>query len=109
MPRGRQTALTIYLTVDERETLTQWQRSTTIRAGDAKRGRILLLLAEGLSVVQVATMVGSTRRFVYKWATRFQQHGIDGLADKPGRGRRPGLTTPAKGQQASSRQKGANP
>jgi hypothetical protein len=66
MPRGRKTALTIHLTPDECETLTRWQWSTTIHAGYAKRGRILLLLAEGLPVVQVATMVGISRRFVYK-------------------------------------------
>src|SRR5438552_1722095 len=90
MPRGRKTAPTIHLTPDDRETLTRWQRSTTIRAGYANRGRMLLLLADGLPVVQVATMVGITRRFVYKWARRFVQHGIEGLADKRGRGRRPG-------------------
>src|SRR5712691_4171315 len=90
MPRGRKTSLMIRLTADERETLTRWQRSTTIRAGYANRGRMLLLLADGLSVLQVATMVGITRRFVYKWAQRFLQHGIEGLTDKPGRGRRRG-------------------
>ena len=87
MPRGRKTTLTIHLTPDERQTLTRWQRSTTIRAGCSNRGRILLLLADGLSVVQVATRVGITRRFVYKWVQRFLQHGIEGLADKPGRGK----------------------
>src|SRR2546427_296692 len=90
MPRGRKTVLSITLTPDEREMLLAWQRSTTIPAGHARRGRILLLLADGLSVVQVATMVGITRRFVYKWAQRFLQHGIEGLTDKPGRGRRRG-------------------
>src|SRR5262249_34587210 len=70
-PRGRKTAITIPLTPDERATLTRWQRSTTIRAGDAKRGRLILLLAEGFPIVHVATMVGITRRFVYKWARRF--------------------------------------
>src|SRR5262249_50630802 len=89
-PRGRKTALTITLTPGERETLTRWQRSTKIRAAYAKRGRLILLLAEGLSVVQVATMVGSTRLFVYMWARRFQEHGIEGLSDKPGRGKRQG-------------------
>src|SRR5262249_12098353 len=69
-PRGRKTALTLHLTPDDRETLTRWQHSTTIRAGEAKRSRLILLLAEGLPVVQVATMVGITRRFVYKWARR---------------------------------------
>ena len=88
MPRGRKTTLTIHLTPDERETFTRWQRSTTIRAGYANRGRMLLLLADGLSVVQVATRVGITRRFVYKWAKRFLRDGLEGLADKPGRGGR---------------------
>ena len=108
MLRGRHTALTITLMPDDRPTLRAWQRSTTIPVGRARRGQILLLLAEGLTVVQVATRVGITRRFVYKWARRFLQHGIEGLADTRGRGRRPRLTTPAKDQQASSRQQGAN-
>ncbi len=42
MARGRKTALTIHLTADERQTLMAWQRSTTIPAGYAKRGRIIL-------------------------------------------------------------------
>jgi hypothetical protein len=28
---------------------------------------------------------------VYKWAKRFLQYGVEGLADKPGRGHRPVL------------------
>src|SRR5262249_5252886 len=40
-PRGRKTALTISLTPEERATLTRWQRSTTIPAGYAKRGRLI--------------------------------------------------------------------
>jgi hypothetical protein len=28
---------------------------------------------------------------VYKWAKRFLQYGVEGLADKPGRGHRPML------------------
>jgi DNA invertase Pin-like site-specific DNA recombinase len=86
MPRGRKTTLTISLTEEEQQTLQSWQRSTTIRAGRAKRGRIILLLADGRSVTQTADIVGISRRFVYKWAKRFLQDGLEGLADKPGRG-----------------------
>jgi len=86
MPSGRHTSLTITLTAEQRQTLRAWQRSTTIPAGRARRGRLILLLADGLPVVQVATRVGITRRFVYKWVQRFLQHGIEGLVDKPGRG-----------------------
>ena len=87
MSRGRKTTLTIQLTPDERRTLTAWQRSTTIRAGRARRGRIILQLADGVSITQIATTVGISRRFVYKWVGRFLDHGLSGLTDKPGRGR----------------------
>ena len=88
MARGRHTSLTISLTAEERWTLTAWQRSTTIRAGRAKRGRILLLLADGVPISHISRMVGISRRFVYKWVKRFLQDGLDGLADKRGRGHR---------------------
>jgi len=58
-----------------------------IPAGRARRGRILLLLADGMTIVQIADTVGISRRFVYKWVQRFLQHGIEGLRDKPGRGK----------------------
>jgi hypothetical protein len=86
MARGRTTSLTICLTPSERQTLRAWQRAPTMAAGRARRGRILLLLAERMPIAQIAATVGISRRFVYKWAQRFQQAGLAGLADKPGRG-----------------------
>lgn len=86
MAQGRHTALTIVLTAHERRTLTAWQCSPTIPAERARRGRIILLLADGVPIVHIATTVGISRRFVYKWAKRFLEHGTAGLADKPGRG-----------------------
>ena len=83
MPQGRKTALVIRLTDEERQTLMAWQRSQTIRVGYARRGRIILLLAEGKSITETATMAGSTRRFVYKWVRRFLHYGVEGLAGKP--------------------------
>ena len=95
MARGRKTALTMHLTVDQRQTLLAWQRSTTIPAGRARRGRIILLLADGVPISYIATTVGLSRRFVYKWVRRFLAEGVAGLADKPGRGRPPVLRQPA--------------
>ena len=46
MARGRKTSLTIRLTPAQRQTLLEWQRSTTIPAGRARRGRIILLMAD---------------------------------------------------------------
>jgi hypothetical protein len=86
--RGRKTSLTLTLTPEERQTLLAWQRSTTISAGRAKRGRIILLLAEGMSISRTADTVEIGRRFVYKWAKRFLHARVAGLADLPGRGTR---------------------
>jgi hypothetical protein len=89
MARGRPTALTIQLTPAERRTLLAWQRATaTISAGRARRGRIILLVADGVPITHVAATVGINRRFVYKWVRRFLAQGVQGLADKPGRGHR---------------------
>ena len=87
MARGRKTALRVSLTADEYQTLRAWQRSTTIRAGYARRGRIILQLADGVPISHIAETVGINRRFVYKWVKRFLQDGLAGLADKRGRGR----------------------
>ena len=88
MARGRTTSLTIRLTPAQRQTLLAWQRATTISAGRARRGRIILLMADGVPITDVAATVGISRRFVYKWAQRFLEKGLEGLADKPGRGYR---------------------
>jgi helix-turn-helix protein/NUMOD3 motif-containing protein len=96
LARGRKTALTLHLTPAERQTLHAWQRATTIPAGLARRGRIILLLADGMTITAITKTVGISRRFVYKWVQRFLEQGVEGLADKPGRGgRRLGLRPPA--------------
>ncbi len=58
MARGRKTSLTISLTVEEPQTLMAWQRSTTIRAGRAKRGRVILLIADRVPLSHIATISG---------------------------------------------------
>ena len=86
MARGRKTSFTIRLTPTQRQTLLAWQRSTTISAGLARRGRIILLLADGVTITDIAAAVGMSRRHIYKWAQRFLEQGVEGLADKSGRG-----------------------
>lgn len=86
MPRGRPTRLTVALTPAERATLHAWLRSTTIPVGRARRGRIILLVAQGLPISQVAQTVGMARHHVYKWIARFQAQGIAGLLDQPRHG-----------------------
>ena len=89
MARGRKTSLSIQLTPAQRQMLLVWQRSTTtIAAGHARRGRMLLLVADRVSITDVAATVGISRRHVYKWVQRFLEKGVEGLADQPGRGSR---------------------
>jgi hypothetical protein len=90
MPRGRKTTLTVRITSADRQTLLAWQRSPTLPAGLVRRGRIILLVSEGKVISEIARTVGSTRRLIYKWVQRFQAQGLEGLANKQGRGHRPG-------------------
>jgi hypothetical protein len=89
MARGRKSSLIVTLTGEERIQLEHMVRSTTIRAGHARRARIVLLRAEGQSFSEIVRRVGVQRRVVYQWVRRFQQKGPRGLGDKPGRGRTP--------------------
>jgi len=79
MPRGRKTSFTIHLTPAQRQTLLAWQRATIIPAALARRGRIILLLADGMTITDIAASVGMSRRHTYKWVRRFVQHGMEGL------------------------------
>src|ERR687885_622575 len=90
MARGRKTSLTIRLTPAERQTLLAWQRATPLSAGLARRARIILLLADGMTITDIAATVGMSRRHTYKWIQRFVQEGPEGLRDRPTGPRRRG-------------------
>jgi hypothetical protein len=92
MARGRKSALRIVLAPEERQTLERWQRSTTMAAGLARRGKRILLLAAGSSQSAVAHAVGVQRTVVRHWAKRVLAQRVDGLADAPGRGAKGGFS-----------------
>jgi transposase len=89
MARGRKSPLVITLSYEERKELEKWQRSTTVDAGLARRGRIILLLSQGMSLSDIARRVGIQRCVVRKWVKRFLRKRVKGLYDKPGRGAKP--------------------
>ena len=99
MARGRQTSFTISLTAKERQTLLAWQYSTAIPAGQARRGRIIVLVADRVPLSHIAATVGMSRRFVYKWVQRFLHAGLEGLADQRDRGKRRMPSPPALREQ----------
>jgi transposase len=44
---------------------------------------MVLLLDDGMTITAIATTVGMSRRFVYKWIQRFMEEGLEGLQDRP--------------------------
>lgn len=56
----------------------------------ARRARIVLAAADGAAVREIARREGVDRNTVRLWLRRFATEGTAGLADRPGRGRKPG-------------------
>jgi transposase len=51
------------------------------------RLRIVILALVGRTAPEIALALGVGRRTVQSWVARYNDEGIDGLADRPGRGR----------------------
>lgn len=79
--------LPLVLRPGDRERLSSWVRSTSIRAGLAQRARIVLLAAEGLSNTAIAERVGVSRPTVTLWRNRYELAGMGGLVDEARSGR----------------------
>jgi Helix-turn-helix domain len=79
----------LHLTAEQRAELSHWQRATTVLAGLARRGRLLLLLDQGETLRDAARIAGMTVRNARKWVRRFLAKGVAGLRDQPRPGRRP--------------------
>ena len=87
--RGRKMSFRVKLSAEERAELDRWQRTTTMPAGLVRRGRAILLLADGFALKDVTERCGLTARIVRKWAHRFIEDRFKGLADRPRPGRKP--------------------
>jgi Winged helix-turn helix len=87
--RGRKSQLVVILTPEERHLLQYRLRCTTTPLGLARRCQAILAVADGLSLVGAARQVGLTEKHVRKWVQRFLARRLEGLNDRPGRGRKP--------------------
>ena len=99
--RGRKPSFVVQLPPAHQEELERWLRSTNLKQGLARRARLLLLLHQGATFKAAAQTAGLTVRNARKWANRYRAQGLPGLADKAGRGRKPGFSPrggPAPGQ-----------
>ena len=83
----------IVLSESEQEALERRARSRTIRAEDARRARVILLLAEGLSWSEVCERLDCSRGFVARWRRRFMSERLAGMYSRH-RGPSPTLVTP---------------
>ncbi|HUY58033.1 MAG TPA: IS630 family transposase, partial [Candidatus Micrarchaeaceae archaeon] len=71
----------------ERELLTTWSKSQVLPQRQVMRAKICLLAAAGTPNLEIARRLGCSLPTVGKWRQRFQEAGMDGLGDQPGRGR----------------------
>ena len=71
----------------DREVLTSWTRSPSIRAGLAQRARVVLLAADGVGTSGVVRRVGLSKPAVIGWKHRYVAEGVVGLADRAKSGR----------------------
>ena len=70
------------------EAVKKLARDNMIENRIALRMRILLLRSDGKSQIETGTILQVHRNTVRAWENRYKKEGIDGLYDKPGRGRR---------------------
>ena len=87
--RGRKSPYVVALTEEEQNELRRWVRTTSMPSGLARRARAILLVSEGKNIAETGRIVGVGRRIVRLWVSRFVEKRIEGLKDKPGRGRKP--------------------
>lgn len=71
-------------------------RKTDSRYRVRDRAQALLMSHRGLKIKQISVIFGVDRDTVSDWFSRWQDHGIDGLADAPGAGRPPKLSPEEK-------------
>lgn len=81
-------ALDITLSPEEFAELSRRVRSATISQRDGRRARVILLAAQGSTREEIVRLTGFSRPTVTDWCQRFQALGLEGLLDKPGRGRK---------------------
>jgi transposase len=62
------------------------------RANLARRLRTVLLAKQGYTAGEIAICTGCCLRAAQMWVERYNQEGLAGLENKPGRGRKPPLT-----------------
>src|SRR3981081_2664419 len=86
--------MALTLTANERVELERRVRSLKIRAEDARRARVVLMLANGEPYSAIEATVPCYRDYINRWRRRFLADRVDGLQPRY-RGQPPTVLTPA--------------
>jgi hypothetical protein len=72
----------LQMTTADGSRLEELAAQRTFKQGHASRVRVVLWAADGLSVVEIARLVGLGEFQVGRIGRRFEEGGVDGLADR---------------------------
>lgn len=86
--------MALTLTTDERAELERRARSRKVRAEDARRAQVILMLANGESFTTIAAALSCYPGYINRWRQRFEAERLPGLQAKY-RGQPPSVRTPA--------------
>jgi len=81
----------VLLTKEEELELLRRVTSPTTSKRDSERAEIILCRAGSMRQEDVASKLGCSALKVSKWTARYRRHGLAGLNDQAGRGRKPRL------------------
>ena len=90
--------LPIRVSPAEQVALERLQRAPSTPAGLSRRARAVLLMAQGVSGVEIAERIGYTVVQVSRIRRRYVDGGVAGLRDRPKSGRPPTITTRKRAQ-----------
>src|SRR5215475_4200765 len=91
-------AVPINVTASDRAELERLHRASSTPAGLSRRVRAVLLMAQGVSGVEVAERIGYTVVQVSRIRRRYAESGVAGLHDRPKSGRPPTITARKRAQ-----------
>jgi putative transposase len=80
------------LTAEQAATLKMWAGSHRTQQRYVRRAQVILLSAQGLTLQEISARSGLNRTNCLKWRRRFAVEGVDGLKDKPRKGRPASIT-----------------
>ena len=82
------------LSCSDREELERRARSQSLRAGDVRKARLLLLLADNQPYTEIQRLLGCSSAYISRWKKRFESEGLAGLRGRH-KGREATVLTPA--------------